>query len=156
MYAPEINQYSWVNLANVLWLEQPVGTGFSIGDVTATSEDDIAKDFTDFFLNFEKTFGIKNFKIYVTGESYGSYFGFFFSSFLYLLKRCKHVAVPEHDCHGLHFVLLSLKPAKKFNADSLKSGRYIPFISAAMLDRKEKDYFDVSGRSPLNARDFWF
>ncbi|OCL14791.1 serine carboxypeptidase [Glonium stellatum] len=70
MYAPEINMYSWPNLTNVLWVEQPVGTGFSTGDVTATSEEDIAKDFVDFFLNFEKIFGISKFKIYVTGESY--------------------------------------------------------------------------------------
>lgn len=87
MYAPEINQYSWVNLTNVLWVEQPVGTGFSIGDVTATSEADVAKDFTDFFLNFEKTFGIKKFKIYVTGESYGSYFGFCYSLFYTVLRN---------------------------------------------------------------------
>lgn len=77
-------------------VEQPVGTGFSIGDVTATSEEDIAEDFTNFFLNFEKTFGIKKFKIFVTGESY--------------------------------------------------AGRYVPYISAAMLDRKDKDYFDLSGK----------
>jgi hypothetical protein len=57
------------NLTNVLWVEQPVGTGFSIGDVTATSEEDIAADFVGFFENFQETFGIKNFKIYVTGES---------------------------------------------------------------------------------------
>lgn len=50
-------------------IEQPVGTGFSIGDVTATSEEDIAKDFVDFF-NFEKIFGIFKFKTCVTGESY--------------------------------------------------------------------------------------
>ncbi|KAF2002219.1 alpha/beta-hydrolase [Amniculicola lignicola CBS 123094] len=69
-YAPHINPYSWVNLTNVLWVEQPVGTGFSIGEVRATSEEDIAKDFVNFFVNFEKIFGIKKFKIFVTGESY--------------------------------------------------------------------------------------
>ena len=69
-YAPSINQYSWVNLTNVLWVEQPVGTGFSEGDVTATSQEDIAKDFVGFFKNFQDIFGIKNYKIYVTGESY--------------------------------------------------------------------------------------
>jgi carboxypeptidase D len=47
-----------------------VGTGFSIGEITATSEEDIAQDFANFFLNFQNLFGIKNFKIYVTGESY--------------------------------------------------------------------------------------
>ena len=38
--------------------------------MTATSEEDIAADFVNFFRNFETVFGIKDFKIYVTGESY--------------------------------------------------------------------------------------
>lgn len=66
-YAPVENEYSWVNLTNVLWVEQPVGTGFSIGEVKAKSEEEIAQDFVMFFKNFQDTFGIKNFKIYVTG-----------------------------------------------------------------------------------------
>jgi len=94
-YTPEINPYSWVNLTNVLWVEQPVGTGFSIGDVTAKNEADVAKDFNNFFLNFQQIFGIKNFKIFLTGESY--------------------------------------------------AGRYVPYISAAMLDRKDPAHFNVSG-----------
>lgn len=48
-----------------------------------------------FFKNFQQTYGIKNFKIYVTGESY--------------------------------------------------AGRYVPYISAAMLDEKDKEYFDLQG-----------
>ncbi|KAA8647348.1 hypothetical protein EYZ11_012953 [Aspergillus tanneri] len=69
-YAPVENPYSWVNLTNMLWVDQPVGTGFSTGTPTAVSQEEIAKDFVDFFKNFQKTFGIKNFKIYVAGESY--------------------------------------------------------------------------------------
>lgn len=80
----------------MLWVEQPVGTGFSIGEVTAKTEEEIAEDFIKFFKNFEKTFGIKNYKIYVTGESY--------------------------------------------------AGRYVPYISAAMLDQKDKTYYDLSGK----------
>lgn len=94
-YAPHINPYSWVNLTNVLWVEQPVGTGFSIGEVKATSEEDVAKDFVDFFLNFQSIFGISKFKIFVTGESY--------------------------------------------------AGRYIPYISAEMIDRCDDDHLNVSG-----------
>jgi len=83
MYQPQINPYSWVNLTNVLWVEQPVGTGFSQGKVTATSEEEIAEDFAGFFLNFQKTFGIKNFKIFVTGESYaGRYVPYISANFL--------------------------------------------------------------------------
>lgn len=79
----------------MLWVEQPVGTGFSIGEVTATSQEEIAQDFIKFFKNFETIFGIKKFKIFVTGESY--------------------------------------------------AGRYVPYISAAMLDAKDKTYYDVQG-----------
>ena len=94
-YNPTINPYSWVNLTNLLWVEHPVGTGFSIGNVTATTEEEIAQDFANFFLNFQNIFGISKFKIYVTGESY--------------------------------------------------AGRYVPYISAAMLDKNDTDHFDVSG-----------
>jgi carboxypeptidase D len=101
-YAPTLNPYAWVNLTNVLWVEQPVGTGFSIGDVTATSEEEIAEDFANFLLNFQKTFGISKFKIVVTGESY--------------------------------------------------AGRYVPYISAEILNRKEKDpeHFNLTGKSRQN------
>ncbi|KAG4420523.1 hypothetical protein IFR04_006343 [Cadophora malorum] len=95
MYEPVYNPYSWVNLTNVLWVEQPVGTGFSIGNVTATGEEDIAEDFANFFLNFQKIFRISKFKIYVTGESY--------------------------------------------------AGRYVPYISAEMLNRNDTEHFDVNG-----------
>jgi hypothetical protein len=45
----------------------PVGAGFSIGKVTASRQEDIAKDLIGFFKNFQDTFGISNYKIYVTG-----------------------------------------------------------------------------------------
>jgi len=67
----------------MLWVEQPIGTGFSIGTPSATNEVEIAENFADFFLNFETIFGIKNFKIYITGESYaGRYVPYFSAEFL--------------------------------------------------------------------------
>lgn len=72
-----------------------MGTGYSIGKPTATTQEETAQDFIKFFKNFEQTFGIKNFKIYVTGESY--------------------------------------------------AGRYVPYISAAMLDAKDTEYYDLQG-----------
>ncbi|OKL63264.1 Serine-type carboxypeptidase F [Talaromyces atroroseus] len=94
-YLPVENPYSWVNLTNVLWVDQPVGTGFSTGIPTATNEEDVARDFIKFFKNFEDLFGIKNFKIYITGESY--------------------------------------------------AGRYVPYISSAMIDQNNTEYYDLSG-----------
>ncbi|KAJ6092671.1 hypothetical protein N7486_007960 [Penicillium sp. IBT 16267x] len=94
-FAPVENEYSWVNLTNMLWVDQPVGTGFSTGKPTANSEEEIAQDFVKFFKNWQEIFGIKNFKIYVTGESY--------------------------------------------------AGRYVPYISAAFLDEKNKEQYDLQG-----------
>ena len=65
--------------------------------MTAKTEEDIAADFVGFFKNFQDIFGIKNFKIYVTGESY--------------------------------------------------AGRYVPYISAAMLDKNDTTNFDLKGRT---------
>jgi carboxypeptidase C (cathepsin A) len=78
-------------------VEQPVGTGYTVGRPTATTEEEIAADFVGFLRNFQTTFGIKNFKIYVTGESY--------------------------------------------------AGRYIPYISAAILNQNDKESFDLHGKS---------
>ena len=58
-------------------------TGYSIGTPTATNEVEIAHHFLDFFKNFENTFNIKQFKIYVTGESYaGRYVPYIASAML--------------------------------------------------------------------------
>ena len=73
-YKPVKNPYTWVNLTNMVWVEQPVGTGFSPGTPTATNEKDIARDFLGFFKNFVDTFGLQNRKIYITGESYAGYY----------------------------------------------------------------------------------
>ncbi|KAK5690911.1 hypothetical protein LTR97_012074 [Elasticomyces elasticus] len=94
-HAPEINPYGWPTLSNILWVEQPVGTGFSIGTPNATNEEDIAADFVKFFKNFDTLFGIENYQIYVTGESY--------------------------------------------------AGRYVPYISNAMLEEQDECYFNLSG-----------
>ncbi|WVQ80585.1 hypothetical protein IAT38_002690 [Cryptococcus sp. DSM 104549] len=94
-FAPVENPYSWVNLTNMLWVEQLIGTGFSTGTPKATSQEETAQDFIKAFKRFEETFGISNYKIYVTGESY--------------------------------------------------AGRYVPYISAAMLDQNDTEYCNLSG-----------
>ena len=79
----------------MVWVEQPVGTGFSQGKSNATSQEEIAEEFLGFFKNFVDTFGLKNKKIYITGESY--------------------------------------------------AGRYVPYIADAMLNKKNKEYYDARG-----------
>lgn len=58
----------------MVWVEQPVGTGFSQGTPDATDEADVAAEFLGFFKNFMDTFGLHNRKVYITGESYAGYY----------------------------------------------------------------------------------
>lgn len=91
-----LNHFAWSNLTNMLYVEQPKGVGFSTGPLGQYMwEEDVAQDFIKFFKNWQDTFGIKNHKIYVTGESY--------------------------------------------------AGRYVPYVSAAMLDANNTEYYDLKG-----------
>ena len=69
-YLPVKNNWAWSKLSNIVYIEQPVGTGFSVGNVTATSEEDVAQQFLGFWKNFVTTFSLQGYKVYVTGESY--------------------------------------------------------------------------------------
>ncbi|KAJ5430119.1 Peptidase S10 serine carboxypeptidase [Penicillium cf. griseofulvum] len=86
-FAPVENPYAWVNLTNVLWLF------YRHTNCYLTRRD--STRLCQVLQELPEDFGIKNFKIYVTGESY--------------------------------------------------AGRYVPYISAAMLDEKDKEYFDLDG-----------
>lgn len=77
------NPYSWHKLTNVVWVEQPIGTGFSQGTPTATSEEDVAAQFKSWFKNFVDTFAMQGYKVYIAGESYaGMYVPYIASAFL--------------------------------------------------------------------------
>jgi len=77
-YKPIRNPWTWVNLTNMLWVEQPVGTGFTQGDGKANSTEDAGVEFLGFLRNFIDNFGLQNKKIYITGESYaGMYIPYF-------------------------------------------------------------------------------
>ncbi|EER28677.1 hypothetical protein D8B26_001046 [Coccidioides posadasii str. Silveira] len=69
-FRPVRNPWSWHNLTNMIWVEQPVGTGFSEGEPTVTSEEDVAEQFLGFFRNFIDLFDLHGKKIYIAGESY--------------------------------------------------------------------------------------
>ncbi|KAF8577181.1 alpha/beta-hydrolase [Ramaria rubella] len=72
---PIVNDFSWTNLSSVLWIEQPVGTGFSQGKPNIRNEDDLAVQLVGFLQQFLEIFSeLKGKKFYITGESYaGTY-----------------------------------------------------------------------------------
>ena len=71
---PEYFEQSWNNNANVFFIDQPIGVGFSYaeyGEAVSTTEEaavDVARFVSIFFENFP-TF--KNRAFHLAGESYG-------------------------------------------------------------------------------------
>lgn len=70
---PQPNSWDWRNLTNVLWIEQPIGVGYTQGNVTISNEEGLAKQFVGFYEQFMKTFDLQNYDIYLSGESYAGY-----------------------------------------------------------------------------------
>lgn len=60
---------SWHRLTNMVWVDQPIGSGFSQGTVTARNEADVAQQFMGFWKNFVNTFALQGYKVYITGNS---------------------------------------------------------------------------------------
>lgn len=81
---PVPNQWSWTNLSHVLWVEQPVGTGFSPGTPTITNENDLAAQLAGFFQQFLNVFSeLKGKNLFLAGESYAGFYVPYIANFLY-------------------------------------------------------------------------
>jgi len=64
-------QGSWVDTAHMVFLDQPVGTGFSWGEPLLTNMDETAEEFQNWLTNFINAFPeFKGTDLYITGESY--------------------------------------------------------------------------------------
>ena len=68
---PAANPYSWTKLGNVLYVDQPVGTGFSTGSAQATSNAQVTEEFyawlTEFYAQFPHLVAMNT---YLMGESW--------------------------------------------------------------------------------------
>lgn len=112
-FAPVPNPYSWTNLTNMVWVEQPVGTGFSQGEVTAKNEHDVAQQFLGFFKNFVHTFALQGKKVYITGESYAGMY----------IPYISHAMLERND-------------TENFNLESIMM--YDPLISSNLIQEESK------------------
>lgn len=65
-----VNEYAWTTRTYMMFVEQPVGVGFSWGPMPET-EDDVADDMVGWFHNFFAIFPeLKPYDFYIFGESY--------------------------------------------------------------------------------------
>ncbi|RDB15267.1 Carboxypeptidase S1 [Hypsizygus marmoreus] len=73
-----INPHSWNNEANVLYIDQPVGVGFSHGDLEVGTSQQAAEDiwtFMQIFLNDSRFSKYQNNTLAIWTESYGGHYG---------------------------------------------------------------------------------
>merc|ERR1711865_1150717 len=72
------NEHSWNSIANVLFVDQPVGTGFSFADnndAYVKNEKQVAEDMWEFMQAFLARFPqYAKGELYVTGESYAGHY----------------------------------------------------------------------------------
>jgi len=73
-----INKYAWNSVSNLIFVDQPVGTGFSYADNAddyVTSETQVAEDMYQFLQGFFKQYPqYQGLDFYVTGESYAGHY----------------------------------------------------------------------------------
>ncbi|POM80013.1 Serine protease family S10 [Phytophthora palmivora] len=73
----KLNPYTWNNNANVIWLDQPTGTGFSFGSPADTdyNEANVAENIYWFLQGFlDKHPQYENRELFLTGESYAGHY----------------------------------------------------------------------------------
>lgn len=74
----KINKQSWTEVANVIWVDQPLGTGFSDANDPRNyvlDENKIAAHFHEFLTKFVEKFPkLKNRDFHLTGESYAGHY----------------------------------------------------------------------------------
>jgi len=81
---PTVNEYSWTNLSSVLWVEQPVGTGFSQGTPNIENEDQLAEQLVGFMQQFLEVFAeLKGKKLWLSGESYAGMYVPYIANYIY-------------------------------------------------------------------------
>lgn len=65
------NPYSWTNLSYVVWIDNPVGVGFTEGTPDIKGQEGLAKEFYGFLEQFFSTFKeLQGKRLWITGESY--------------------------------------------------------------------------------------
>ncbi|KAJ7709216.1 serine carboxypeptidase-domain-containing protein [Mycena metata] len=79
---PNVN--SWTNLSSVLWVEQPVGTGFSQGEPNIEDDDDLAVQVVGLMNQFLEVFAeLQGKKLYLIGESHAGQYIPYIANYIY-------------------------------------------------------------------------
>ena len=90
-----VNEHSWTRATTMLYIEHPIGTGFSHGNAFPENEDEASRDLDAFLQNFLRVFDrFQDYNLYLTGESYA---GMFVPSIARHFNRANKKAIAERQ-----------------------------------------------------------
>ena len=88
-----VNEHSWTRATTMLYIEHPIGTGFSHGNAFPENEDEASGDLDVFLQIFLRVFDrFQYYNLYITGESYA---GMFVPSIARHINRANKKAIAD-------------------------------------------------------------
>ena len=147
------NPYGWNQNANLIYVDNPVGTGFSY--VTNTygyqkSEKGVANELWIFMQKFYQTYPqYANLPFFIIGESYGGH---------YVPAFAAHVVAQNKAKAGINIPLKGIAVGNGWVDPLVQAGSYAPYafynniISQSTLDEANQDY--VQCAADLNKKDY--
>ncbi|KAF8270899.1 carboxypeptidase S1 [Lactarius quietus] len=148
---PVLNPYSWNNFVNMLYVDQPIGTGFSYGTESTNSTPTAAHYVWIFLQAFYAQFPIyENRNFGLTTESYGGHYG---SDFMYYFES-QNAAIDKGDLIGVKIPIIALillspwvDPSIQFRAqiDFSVDNPYRPLVNHSQADEYYALYDEFCG-----------
>ncbi|KZT37407.1 alpha/beta-hydrolase [Sistotremastrum suecicum HHB10207 ss-3] len=93
--APVSNPNAWTTASDVLWIEQPVGTGFTLGTPNIQNESQLATQFYGFLQQFFGVFTeLTSKQLFITGESYAGFYIPYIASRIINASAAEKAALP--------------------------------------------------------------
>ncbi|XP_036897128.1 probable serine carboxypeptidase CPVL [Sturnira hondurensis] len=132
----DIRDFAWTSTLSMLYIDNPVGTGFSFTDDPqgyATNEDDVAQDLFSALIQFFQLFPeFQENDFYVTGQSYAGKFVAFISYYIHMLNP--RLSVPIN--------LKGIAIGSEFCNTEMMIQNYGTFLyEVGFLDEKQRKYF---------------
>ncbi|GFQ00205.1 serine carboxypeptidase-like 47 [Phtheirospermum japonicum] len=130
------NDYGWDNVANILFVDQPIGTGFSysteITDIPTTSEKAAVHfyDFLQVFFGLHPEY-VKN-DFYITGESYAGH---------YIPAFAAQVQYGNKNKQGLHINLKGMAIGNGWTNSEVQYATYPDYaIQMKLINQSQYNY----------------
>ncbi|KAL9124230.1 MAG: hypothetical protein Q9217_006420 [Psora testacea] len=142
---PSLNEYSFNNFANMLYIDQPIGTGFSYGDDKVTSTETAAPYvwtlLQAFFAQFPQ-YENRNFGIFT--ESYGGHYGPEFADYV----EEQNAAITAGTVNGEQIKLIALGVNNGWFDAALQEKAYVDFsynntYKTMITAAQHKQYLDA-------------